>query len=101
MIWRAHGVLAKLYLESGQYAQAAIHGRTALQIDPEDQASLYHLVQALRKAGKNEEIPELLKRLASLRQQAAAHAREQYRYKLVEGELYWPRERFANILFLA
>ena len=33
----AHGVLAKLYLESGQYAQAVIHGRKALEIDPKDQ----------------------------------------------------------------
>ena len=82
----AHGVLAKLYLESGQYAQAVIHGRKALEIDPKDQTSLYHLVQALRKAGKNEEIPELLKQLAALRQQSAKDTREQNRYKLVEGE---------------
>jgi tetratricopeptide (TPR) repeat protein len=82
----AHSVLAKLYLESGQYAQAAAHGRRALEIDPKDQGSLYRLVQALRKAGKSEEIPELLKRLAALRQQSARETREQNRYKLVEGE---------------
>ena len=82
----AHGVLAKLYLESGQYAQAAIHSRKALEVDPKDQASLYRLVQALRKAGKNEEIPELLKQIALMRQQANREQRERNRYKMVEGE---------------
>jgi len=82
----AHGVLAKLYLESGQYAEAVMRARKAMEIDPDDQGSLYRLVQALRKSGKNDEIPALLKRLAVLRQQAASHTREQNRYKLVEGE---------------
>lgn len=82
----AHGVLAKLYLESGQYTQAAIHCRKALEVDPKDQGSLYRLVQALRKDGKNEEIPGLLKQLAVLRQQANRDQREQNRFKLVEGD---------------
>lgn len=79
------GVLAKLYLQSGQYSLAAIQCRKALESDPKDQAALYHLIQALRKADKKTEIPELLKRLALLRQEAAREEREQYRYKLVEG----------------
>jgi hypothetical protein len=44
------------------------------------------LIQALRKSGKNKEIPDLLKRLALLRQDATREEREQYRYKLVEGD---------------
>lgn len=47
---------------------------------------VYQLIQALRKTEGKSEIPGLLKRLASLRQQAATEEREQYRYKLVEGE---------------
>lgn len=82
----AHGVLAKLYLESGEYGEAAAQCRKALETDPKDQASLYRLVQALRKTGKNEEIPDLLKQLAWLRQQANREQREQNRYRLVEGE---------------
>ena len=82
----AQSVLAKLYLESGQYAQAAIHSRKALEIDPKDQSSLYRLVQALRKAGKNEQIPELLKQLALLRQEANREQRERNRFKMVEGD---------------
>ena len=82
----AHGVLAKLYLQSGQYVEAAAQCRKAIEIDPKDQSSLYHLIQAQRKAGKMDEIPPLLKQLAALRQQATKDEREQYRYKLVEGD---------------
>src|SRR5579862_1020847 len=82
----AHGVLAKLYLQAGQYAEAAGQCRKALEIDPKDQTSLYHLIQAERKAGKMDEIPPLLKQLAALRQQATRDEREQYRYKLIEGD---------------
>jgi tetratricopeptide (TPR) repeat protein len=82
----ARGVLAKLYLQSGQYTMAAAQCRKALEIDPKDQAAVYRLIQALRKGGKNSEIPALLKQLAQLRQEAAKQEREQYRYKLVEDE---------------
>lgn len=82
----ARGVLAKLYLQSGQYPEAAAQSRKALDSDPKDQAALYHLIQALRKAGKTSELPDLLKRLALLRQQATKEERERYRYKLVEDD---------------
>ena len=82
----ARDVLAKLYLQNGQYSEAAVQCRKALEIDSKDQAAVYHLIQALRKGDDKADIPELLKRLASLRQQAAKDEREQYRYKLVEGE---------------
>jgi len=82
----ARSVLAKLYLQAGQYPEAAVQCRKALEIDPKDQTALYHLIQALRKTDKKGEIADLLKRLAVLRQQATKDEREQYRYKLVEGE---------------
>jgi tetratricopeptide (TPR) repeat protein len=82
----ARGVLAKLYLENGQYAEAAEQCKKAIEIDPKDQTAVYHLIQALRKTDRQEEIPELLKRLATLRQSATNEEREQYRYKLVEGD---------------
>ncbi|HTS07590.1 MAG TPA: tetratricopeptide repeat protein [Candidatus Eisenbacteria bacterium] len=82
----ARAVLAKLYLQAGDYSAAVLECRKALEIDPKDQTSLYHLIQALRKSGKTSELPELLKRLALLRQEASKEEREQYRYKLVEGD---------------
>jgi tetratricopeptide (TPR) repeat protein len=80
----ARGVLAKLYLQLGQYQDALEQCRKALEIDPTDQTALYRLIQASRKAGHSAEIPGLLKRLAVLRQESAKKEVEQYRYKLVE-----------------
>jgi tetratricopeptide (TPR) repeat protein len=81
----AHAVLAKLYLDAGKNEQAAQECRKALAIDPKDQTSLYRLIQALRKTGDTKELPELLRRLAELRKQAAQEERQRNRYKLVEG----------------
>lgn len=83
----ARGVLAKLYLQNGEYGEAAEQCRKAIEIDPKDQTAIYHLIQAQRKTDSQKEIPELLKRLATLRQQATNEEHEQYRYKLVEGDM--------------
>lgn len=80
----AHAVLAKLFLQSGNYQQAIIECHKALEIDPTDQSSVYHLIQALRKSGHSDEIPGLLQRLAQLRQDALKKEREQYRFRLVD-----------------
>jgi two-component SAPR family response regulator len=77
-------VLAKLYLESGKYEEAAQECRKALESNPKDQAAVYHLIQALRKTGKKDEIPDLLQRLAALRRQKAKEENDRYSYKLVE-----------------
>ncbi len=82
----ARGVLAKLLLQGGQYAEAAAQCKKALELDPKDQTALYHLIQADRKNGNKSELPELLKKLALLRQDATKEEREQFRYKLVEGD---------------
>jgi tetratricopeptide (TPR) repeat protein len=79
----AHDVLAKLYLQSGQNASAIKECRRALQGNPEDQTALYHLIVALRKSNDQEEIPDLLKRLAKARQDATREEADQNRYKLV------------------
>lgn len=82
----ARGVLAKLYLQAGQPQSAIEQCRKALANDPNDQTTVYRLIQALRKTGDKSEIPALLKRLAQLREQAAQQERERYRYKLIEGD---------------
>jgi tetratricopeptide (TPR) repeat protein len=82
----ARVVLAKLYMQSGQYRDAATQCRKALEINPKDQTAVYRLIQALRKTDNQAELPDLLKRLAELRKQAAKEEGERNRYKLVEGE---------------
>jgi tetratricopeptide (TPR) repeat protein len=80
----ARGVLAKLFMENGQYQEAIEQCRKSLISDPKDQTAVYRLIQALRKTGQTQEIPELLKRLAQLREEATQDERERYRYKLFE-----------------
>jgi len=81
----AHGVLAKLYMQSDKYLEAIEQCRKALAIDSTDQTVVYRLIQALRKTGDRKgEIPELLKHLALLREQALKKDKERYRYKLVD-----------------
>jgi tetratricopeptide (TPR) repeat protein len=82
----SRAVLAKLYMQTGQYQAAIEQCRKALSIDPNDQTAVYRLIQALRKTGQKREIPELLQRLARLREQATKDERERYRYKLFEDE---------------
>lgn len=79
----AHNVLAKYYLDAGEDALAAKECRLALDRNPADQTALYHLVMALRKTNQQSEIPDLLKRLARARQDAARQEAERNRYKLV------------------
>jgi tetratricopeptide (TPR) repeat protein len=81
----AHDLLAKLYLQAGQNREAIEQSRKALSIDPKDQAAVYHLIQGLRKTGGNAELPDLLKRLAQLRQEATKKEEQRNRYKLIEG----------------
>ena len=79
----AHDILGKLYLQSGQNASAIKECRLALQGNPADQTALYHLIVALRKSDDQREIPDLLKRLAKARQEAAKEEADHNRYKLV------------------
>src|SRR6185437_2711511 len=80
----AHAVLSKLYLQGGDNQQAIKESRKALELNPKDQASIYRLIQALRKTGDTAEVPGLLKRLALLREETTKQEREQNRFKLVE-----------------
>lgn len=80
-----HDLLAKLYLQMGKNRDAIEESRKALNLDPKDQAAVYHLIQALRKTGDKTELPELLKRLAQLRQEASKQEEQHNRYKLIEG----------------
>jgi tetratricopeptide (TPR) repeat protein len=80
----ARDILAKLYLQAGQNEPAIAQSRRALVSDPKDQTALYHLIQASRRSGRTEDIPNLLKRLANLRMEGTKEEAKQNRYKLVE-----------------
>ena len=79
----AHDVLANFYLQSGKTDAAIAECRTALEHNPKDQTALYRLIVVLRKTDRKAEIPDLLKRLAEARREAAKQEAENNRYKLV------------------
>jgi tetratricopeptide (TPR) repeat protein len=80
----ARDTLAKLYLQSEKNQLAVEESRKSLQYDPNDQVALYHLITGLRRTGRKDELPTLLKRLAELRQKATREESEHNRYKLIE-----------------
>ncbi len=73
-------------MAAGRYRESIEQCRKALEINPKNQAALYHLIQALRKTGDKKELPELLKRFAQLREKSTHDENERYRYKLVEDD---------------
>jgi tetratricopeptide (TPR) repeat protein len=79
----AYDVLAKLYEQTGLSDEAILQCRNALRNDPKDQTALYHLIMMLRKKDSKNEVPDLLKRLAQLRQEATRQEAERNRYKLI------------------
>jgi tetratricopeptide (TPR) repeat protein len=80
----ARDILAKLYLQAGQNEAAIEQSKKALQSDSKDQTAIYHLIQASRKSGRKDDIPDLLKRLADLRMEGTREEAQHNRYKLVE-----------------
>ena len=79
-------LLGNLYLKSGQIEKSIEQSRRALQENPSDQEALYHLIQALRQSGEGatEELPQLVKRLAVLRQKSRNAEASGTKYKLYE-----------------
>jgi tetratricopeptide (TPR) repeat protein len=80
----ARDLLSSLYFKQGAYGKSIEQCRLALDKEPTDQEALYRLTQALRKTGKANEIPPLLKRLADLREEERKNENSKNRYKLVE-----------------
>jgi tetratricopeptide (TPR) repeat protein len=79
----AYDVLAKLDEQTGKTNDAILQYRNALRYDPKDQTALYHLIMMLRKNDSKGEVPEMLKQLAKLRQDATQQEAENNRYKLI------------------
>ncbi len=80
----AHDTLAGLYLKSQRISQSIAHSRQALRLLPSDQNALYHLIQALRKSGQQQELPQLVNRLSELRRETKDTEAMLNRYKIFE-----------------
>ena len=83
----ARNLLGRFYSDEGRTDDAIRQSRWAYEGDPTGQSAqtaLYHLILALRKAGKQEEIGPLARKLADLREKARAKETAERRYALVE-----------------
>jgi tetratricopeptide (TPR) repeat protein len=80
----AQDLLSAIYLENGHTDLAILHSRAALALDAKDQQAVYHLIVALRKTDRKDEIPALLKRLVELRAKATTDQTSSKRYRLYE-----------------
>ena len=83
-------VLASLYLKSGQLQKSIQQSRIVLRKEPDDPEALYHLMQALRRTGKTDEIPDLVKRLAAAQAASGKKEADQNRFRLVEPDKNQP-----------
>lgn len=81
----ALNLLSTLSLRDGHIQRAIDYSRKALAIDPNDQQALYHLMLALRKTDRKDEVSAVLKRLIAARN--AQSTIQKKRYKLDEVSL--------------
>jgi tetratricopeptide (TPR) repeat protein len=78
----ALNLLSALSLRDGHPEQAIDYSQRALAFNPDDQQALYHLMLALRKADRKDEVPAVLKRFTAARK--AQSLVQKKRYKLDE-----------------
>jgi tetratricopeptide (TPR) repeat protein len=85
----ARNILASIDFNAGEYDAAIGQCRLALKYAPDDQTAMYHLIMALRHAGKpeqREEIHTLVKRLSELQQASLKLETSRKQFKLVVAQ---------------
>jgi tetratricopeptide (TPR) repeat protein len=85
----ARDAMTSLYLRSGRYDLAIEQCRLSLTYAPSDSSAMYHLIIALKHAGRPEnqgEIESLIQQLSKLKQTSIQQESERKRFKLVEQD---------------
>jgi tetratricopeptide (TPR) repeat protein len=80
----ARDLLAALYLEDGLAAKSIEQSEAALKQDPRDEQALYHLMLALRKTDRKDEVPKLVQRLTELRKEVVLERAQKKQYQIYE-----------------
>ena len=78
--------LGKLYLRTDQLDEAIAHLQKAVELDPSDKTPTYHLLVALRRAGRQAEAQELVVRVRALLDEEKAAEISRNRFRLVKAE---------------
>lgn len=84
----ARDLLAGMYLDAGDFSEAEEQSRMVLAQNQADEKAVYHLIQALRKQGKDphNEIPVLTKRMSQLLDKTRNTEGAENRYRLYEPD---------------
>jgi tetratricopeptide (TPR) repeat protein len=82
----ARDLMAEMDLEAGALADAEKQSRIALAQNPTDEKAIYHLIQALKRSGKDPhgELPGLISKLDSLLASKRTSETAENKYKLYE-----------------
>jgi tetratricopeptide (TPR) repeat protein len=80
----ARDLLSAAYYANGHLEQVIEQSRAALTTNPNDESAVYHLMLALRKAGRTEEAHAALEQLMTLRANSRVNEAPVRRYHLYE-----------------
>ena len=80
-----HDLLARIYMQAGQYSQAIDECHLALHYDPSDEAATYHLLISLKHSGQTQDLPALSKQISVLHRQSLQRENERKSFRLIEG----------------
>lgn len=83
----AHDLLARLYVQTNQFAMAIKEAEEALAQDPNDESALYQEIMARRHTGDSQEIKALVARLKEAREVNAKHRQMTDRYRLLDQDI--------------
>jgi len=83
----ARDALAAVYLARGKTDEAIAQSKAAYGANATDETALYHLILALRKSGKTEELPHLLNELTQLKKRNQAQQILERKYAIVDQPL--------------
>ena len=82
----AEDLLGTFYLRQNRLETARQQFEKVLQVEPDNESALYHLIVASRKSGRAAELPGLMKRLAEAKVLQKNQEERRNRYTFVEPE---------------
>lgn len=83
----AHGLLGKLYFQSGDLSRATAELETAIRLDPSDRVSTYQLMRVFQQTGRAKEASSLSRKVQSLLEKEKADEAAGNRFQIVrDGE---------------
>jgi hypothetical protein len=71
-------------MQSGRFDKAATQAQEAVKLAPDDVTIMYNLILATNRAGRAEQLPQLIKRLNELKEASSRKRHQLRQYTLAE-----------------